>query len=111
MRSLLTMLFFAAAASAATINVPAGDVGALVAAINTANGAAGDDVIVLAAGSTYSLTAADNSPNYGPNGLPVVTSTITIQGNGAIIERSASASAPFRLLAVDTAGGNLTIDQ
>jgi len=90
--------------------VPAGDVAALVAAINTANGASGDDTIVLAAGSTYSLTAANNSPQHGPNGLPVVTSTITIQGNGAIIERSAAAVNTFRLLTVET-GGDLTIDQ
>jgi hypothetical protein len=83
MRVLLATVLFAGTAFAANIDVPAGDVAALVAAINTANGASGDDVIVLAAGSTYSLTAADNSPNYGPNGLPVVTSTITIQGNGA----------------------------
>ena len=74
----------------------------LVHCIDTANGNGEDDTIVLAA-STYSFTAANN----GANALPVVTSTLTIQGNGAVVERQATAE--FRLFDVG-ATGNLTLD-
>ena len=43
---------------------------------------------------------------YGPTGLPLVTGTITIEGNGARIRRQGKAA--FRLLAVSKTG-NLTI--
>ena len=58
----------------------------------------GADVIVLPASSTQLLTAAHNSV-YGPTGLPVITSTITIEGNGSTIARD-SAALSFRILAV-----------
>jgi hypothetical protein len=48
----------------------------------------------------YTLTAVNNDW-YGPNGLPPITSSITIEGNGSTIERSAAAGTPtFRLLYV-----------
>ena len=75
----------------------AGDVACLIAAINTANANGETTTITLEAG-TYTLTAVDNTTD-GPNGLPSVTSPLTIQGAGAdttVIERAPSAP-PFRL--------------
>ncbi len=88
----------------------------LVKAIKTANDgssqppcAAGDpsgsDVINLH-GDQY-LQAVDNTTD-GKNGLPSVTSKITINGNGHKIARSSSASV-FRIFHV-AAGGDLTLD-
>ncbi len=55
---------------------------------------------------TYTLTMPDQSPlpeilqgiDWGPSGLPPIKASVTIQGNGALIERQGSAS--FRLLLV-----------
>jgi hypothetical protein len=66
----------------------------------------GDDIIVLPKGS-QTLTAVDND-NFGNTGLPVITSKITIEGNGARITRGKNAPA-FRLIAV-SATGDLTLD-
>ncbi len=93
---------------AAVVDVPSGDVAALIAAITTANGAGDADTINLAAGATYGLVAADNTSSTGANGLPVVTSPITIAGNGAILERGAGAVGDFRHFTVD-GGGHLTL--
>jgi hypothetical protein len=50
------------------------------------------------------LTAVNNSTyEGGDSGVPVITSPITIEGNGAKITRKGSAP-PFRLLAVGLAG-------
>ena len=46
-------------------------------AINSNAGA----IINLATNATYSLTTADNSPPEGANGLPVISSNITINAN------------------------------
>jgi hypothetical protein len=65
-----------------------------------------NDVISLAAGCTYTLTTA-----YGDSttGLPKVNDITTIQGNGAIIQRSLAAGTPnFRLFHVGFTG-NLTL--
>jgi hypothetical protein len=94
---------------AAMFRCPAGDVACLIAAIDTANGNGEDDMITLNAG-TYTLTAVNNDTE-GTNGLPSITSTITITGAGAettVIERSASAPW-FRLFHVG-ASGALTLD-
>jgi hypothetical protein len=67
------------------------------------------NTITLEAG-TYTLTAVDNMTN-GNNGLPSVTSVLTIQGAGAdttVIERGASAPG-FRLVQV-AASGTLTLE-
>jgi hypothetical protein len=78
---------------------------------STAGGAcdqgSGADTLVLTAGSTHTLTAADPDTTYGRTGLPVVTSVITIAGKGSTIERDGSAP-EFRLLAV-APGGDLTL--
>jgi hypothetical protein len=100
-----------AQAGATTIsNVACGDVygpAGLVAAINAAN-AGGGGTINLAGGCTYTLTLS--TPNNHSNGLPVVTSTITINGSGSSIARSQAPSTPgFRIFEVD-APGNLTLN-
>ena len=50
----------------------------------------GADTIVLPTGSTQTLNSVNNN-TYGPNGLPVITSAITIDGNGSTIARDSGA--------------------
>ncbi|HUF38549.1 MAG TPA: choice-of-anchor Q domain-containing protein [Anaerolineales bacterium] len=70
---------------------------------------AGPDTIVLAAASTYTLSAAHNTTD-GPNGLPSITSVVTIEGGGSTLARSAAGGTPeFRILHV-SASGNLTLN-
>jgi hypothetical protein len=99
----LTVVLVAAAGvgNAAIINVAAGDTAGLIAAINTANGNGQTDVINLGGGS-YDLTASDNTSPDGANGLPVITTDITINGTGATIRRTGAPT--FRILEVGTAG-------
>jgi hypothetical protein len=89
----------------AVFNVGASDVATLIADIKTANSNGQSNTINLTA-STYDLTKADNSW-YGPNGLPAITSNLTIAGNGAVILRDPSLgqNTPFRLFYVS---GGLT---
>src|SRR5437588_11561204 len=73
----------------ATFTVAAGDVygpAGLVADLNAANANYQANTIVLAAGSTYTLTQVNNFW-FGPTGLPPVSSTLTIEGNGAVLRR------------------------
>ena len=69
----------------------------------------GADIINLVA-STYSVT--DSYVSYSGNtGLPVITTNITIEGNGATIDRNSATV--FRLFAVDGSApeaGNLTLN-
>jgi len=80
-----------------------------VAAINAAN-AAGGGVINLASGCTYSLTSANNTvPGLGANGLPVITTPITINGGGGAT--IAGNNSNFRIIAISgAAGGSLTLN-
>jgi hypothetical protein len=95
-------LFAATAAGAATsVNVACGDSAGLVAAVNTAN-AAGGGSINLAAACDYSLTSVDNS---GENGLPVVTTPISVNGKGATIDGTGA----VRVFEVDGPGGSLSL--
>jgi hypothetical protein len=96
-------------AHAAVFNIAAGDVAGLINAINTANANNEDDTINLAQG-TYALTAVNNDTD-GPNGLPSITSAITIHGAGAndTVLARADGTPEFRILHVATAGV-LTID-
>lgn len=112
--SALGLLLAAGQARAATINV--GTTCSLGDAIEAANSDAtvggcsagsGADTIVLSANSTIVLTSADNTWEGG-TGLPVVTSEITIDGNGSTIMRDASAP-DFRILGVY--GGDLTLNE
>ena len=90
----------ARAAHATTMPVRC-SVAALVTAINTANSTGGAHTLNLARGCTYTLVAPDNAAN----GLPVITSDITINGNGPGSSITRDPSAPsFRILAVSSAG-------
>ncbi|MGE7384879.1 hypothetical protein ACQKM2_05150 [Streptomyces sp. NPDC004126] len=93
----------AQAAHAATVQVPC-SVPDLVKAINTANGTPRADTIRLARGCTYKLRAPD--PVNPGNGLPVITSEITIDGRGATIERDGQGGEVprFRIIYVDKTG-------
>jgi fibronectin-binding autotransporter adhesin len=70
----------------------------------------GGDTILLATDVT--LTTPDNNDVNGcPNGLPVITSKIIIEGKGHTVARSDADNTPyFRLLYVGT-GGDLTLNQ
>ncbi len=124
----LALLLCPAAASAA--NFPAacsgttGNVASLRAAITQANSASGPDSVSLGRGCTYTITQRilDQNDWYGFNGLPVVASAITVEGNGGTIQRSAAVTDSFRFFfvgadpaAVRTAGyttpgaGSLTL--
>ena len=98
---------------AKTFHCGAGDVQCLIDAIRDANANGEENTIRLAAG-TYTLTDVDNHTD-GPNGLPSITSPLTITGAGVdttIIERQASATPrppAFRLLYV-AATGSLTLN-
>jgi hypothetical protein len=98
-----------AARAATTVNIPCSGPGGgpagLVAAISAAN-ATGGATINLAAGCTFQLTTANNtSPTLGSNGLPVITSPVTMNGAGATIAGNDSS---FRILEV-SGTGNLTL--
>jgi hypothetical protein len=100
---------------AKTFHCGAGDVPCLIDAINAANANGEKNTIRLEAG-TYTLTTANNNID-GPNGLPSITSTLTIRGVGAqttIIERDPSITLfqepMFRIIHVDV-DGNLTLER
>jgi hypothetical protein len=106
----LLLLLGAAPALAATINV--GGTCTLGRAITAANNdttaggnctkGSGADRIVLPANSTHTLTSVNNSI-YGPTGLPVIRSVITVDGNNSTIRRAPTAP-NFRIFAVNSAG-------
>jgi hypothetical protein len=79
---------------------------ALVAAVNAANEAGGGN-ITLTPGCSYVLTSSNGGGTNGPDGLPVITTAITLTGNANIITRAATAL-PFRIVEV-SASGNLTL--
>ena len=99
------LFIFSQVVHAAVFNIPNGDVTTLKAALVAANGNGQADIINLAAGGTYTLTTIDNSSN-GANGLPVIVNDaagldLTINGNGATIQRNAEPGAPeFRILQI-----------
>ena len=89
----------------------------LVNAINNANSNPAHSTLDLASGCTYTLTAVDNTAtssfggstfDYGDNGLPQISTEITINGNNATIVRAGSAP-KFRIFFI-TDTGSLTIN-
>jgi hypothetical protein len=111
-------LAFAASALSEVFNCSAGDSACLINSINAANANSEADTINLAAG-TYTLTQSNNDPEGTGegNGLPVISTALTIHGGGAdttAIERG-SGSPFFRILQVDPSGSlrieSLTIRQ
>ncbi len=97
-----TIIAVLGGAVACTTTVPASDVLSLISAIFAANTNPDLDTLCLATGSTYTLTTVNNTTS-GANGLPPITSPLTIVGNGATITRDPAAPA-FRLLFVDDTG-------
>lgn len=104
----------------AVFNVPAGNVAMLIADLTIANSNNQADVINLTR-SVYSITAANNNlgPNVGSSGLPIIgpdnsanplapANTLTINGNGATITRSATVLTNFRI--VNVVGGRLFLN-
>ncbi|HWH35595.1 MAG TPA: hypothetical protein VNT56_09805, partial [Acidimicrobiales bacterium] len=92
------------AVGAATIAVPCAAGGAgLVAAITAANDETsnpGPDIVELDAGCVYTLTELHNTAD-GPNGLPVITSPLTISGaNSSVVRSAAPGTADFRIVHV-----------
>jgi hypothetical protein len=88
----------------------AGTVAQLIADVNAANTAGGSNTITLVAGTTFTLTAVDNTTD-GATGLPVIAAkdTLTIVGKGDTIERSTAKGTPaFRLFDV-ASGASLTL--
>ena len=105
----LSLFLSSVPAYAAVFNVASGDVTGLIAAINAANSNGQENTIDLEPG-TYTLTAIDNGTFGNTNGLPAITSAMTITGagrTGTTIERDANAPA-FRILSV-VAAGTLTL--
>jgi hypothetical protein len=68
----------------------------------------GADTIVLPTDSTQTLMEVNND-TYGPTGLPVISSVITIEGQGSTIARESYAP-EFRLVAVSSTG-DLTLNE
>lgn len=90
--------------AATTITVPAGDTAALIQAVIDANSEVapfdGPDTIELSTG-TFTFTEP-----YGTTitALPVISSAITMVGNGSTLHRDATATANFRLLEINDSG-------
>jgi hypothetical protein len=79
---------------ARTFQCRAGDAACLVASIKQANVQPGPQHEIRLEGGTYTLTAVENETN-GPNGLPLVTSSLVIRGTGSettVIAHMAKAS-------------------
>src|SRR5215207_2183138 len=67
---------------AATFNVVSCDASELISAIISANSDGAADTINLTTGCTYTLSSGSFNAD-GQNGLPDITSPMTINGNGA----------------------------
>ena len=101
---LLVALGIARPVSAALFTCASGDTACLIVSINTANANGEVNLIRLESGA-YTLTAVNNSTD-GSNGLPSITSPLTIGGNGSgntVIERAATAP-QFRVFHVAQSG-------
>jgi hypothetical protein len=81
---------------------------ALVAAINLANTSGGGNV-TLTPGCTYTLTRSHGGGTHGPDGLPIITTVITLTGNANVITRSGGLFTPDFRIAEVSATGNLTL--
>jgi hypothetical protein len=82
---------------------------ALIAAINQAN-EAGGGTLNLTPACTYTLTTPQTNQPGSDDGLPPITTPITIHGAGATIARSTAPNTPeFRIFEVDS-DGHLELD-
>jgi hypothetical protein len=87
----------------------AGSASDLIADINAANQAGGGNTILLAANTTFDLTAVNNTTN-GANGLPAMAKkdNLTISGQGGDTIQRDTAAPAFRLFEV-AVGASLTL--
>jgi hypothetical protein len=99
----------AAKVQAADFNVACADSAGLISAIDNANANSEADTIHLSAACTYTLTVVNSTGSDGSNGLPIITSEITLEGNGAIIQRDGSAP-DFRII-WNAPEGELTLNR
>ncbi len=81
---------------------------ALIAAINAAN-AGGGGTLDLTMGCIYEYSVADNATDAPGTALPVITSTITINGGYGYVRRAAGAATNFRLFDIGPTG-SLTLN-
>ena len=117
--SIVLILWTFEAVHAGDFFCPSGNVTCLIASINTANGLPGTHTINLEPG-TYTLQTIDNGDlacdnglcTFDPNGLPVISGSIRIQGSAddapTVIERDPGAPS-FRIFQVSI-GGELVLD-
>jgi hypothetical protein len=91
-------------------NYTAGTVSDLIADMNAANAAGGSNTITLVAGTTFTLSAVDNT-FLGATGLPFIATNdnLTIVGNGDVIQRSTATGTPLFNLMDVASGGSLTL--
>ena len=77
-------------------SVTASTVTQLINAVTNANNSPGADTITLGAGATF-IFAASSDTTHGPTGLPRITDPggLTIVGNGATLDRSATFGCRF----------------
>ncbi|MEA2670160.1 MAG: hypothetical protein QOG45_380, partial [Chloroflexota bacterium] len=94
-----TLMMPTTAQAAVACNEPA-----LVAAINAAN-AAGGGTVTLANPCTYVLTSSHDAGANGPDGLPRITTRITLLGGANSTITRAATAAPFRIVEVTGTGG------
>ncbi len=105
----LTTLLLPHAAGAKTFHCAAGDVACLIDSIDQANSNGRPKNTIQLEGGTYTIIDVNNDAD-GPNGLPSITSVLTIAASQehADIVRAAGAPA-FRLFHV-AIGGHLTLE-
>lgn len=112
LRALTGATVAAAAITAAIPVVAQADVAcnetALVQAITDANAAGGGNV-TLTSGCTYTLTASHATGADGADGLPIITTTMTLTGNANVITRSNAAGTPAFRIAEVSSTGQLTV--
>lgn len=95
-------VLFSGIAYAAPLTV-ACNVTSLIEAIDAANANGVPDVLDLTPGCVYTLYAVHNGTSPDANGLPIISSDVTINGHGAIIVRDGSAP-ELRILKVNNDG-------
>lgn len=81
------------------------EVNALVNALREALKTPSSDTLELTGGCTYSLRKSDIASDNGATGLPIISDDISINGNGATIERNNANDTPlFRLFYIAPKG-------
>jgi hypothetical protein len=116
-RTLRALTGAAVAAVAITVAMPvaaqadvACDETALVQAITDANAAGGGNV-VLEPLCTYDLTTSHAIGSNGADGLPIITTVITLTGDQNVIRRSSALGTPAFRIAEVASTGKLTLKQ